>query len=93
MAPAAQRFRRQHGRHIFDIGNYVEKTGGTVIGSRIKLLGVLYSGPVLTQENEIKVVTIPTAQVPVALSKSMVNLGFVIKAQQLKAFDKVFADN
>ena len=31
---------------LYNIGNYVKKGGGTVIGSRFFLLGILYAGPV-----------------------------------------------
>ncbi len=75
---------------LWDNGPYRKKTGEIVMGGyRIKLLGVLYAGPVQTTQGEIQIVTIPTKQVPVALTKNPVNLGFVIKAKKIKEFDTV----
>lgn len=74
---------------LFDNGNYVDKRGNTVIGRRIKLLGVLYAGPVHTATGEIKAVTIPTKDVTMSFSKIPSNLGFVIKATRLLDFDEV----
>lgn len=76
---------------LFDNGNYVDKRGNTIMGqSRIKLLGVLYAGPMHTTAGEIKAVTIPTKEVSVAYSRIPTNLGFVIKATRLLEFDGVF---
>ncbi len=75
---------------LFDNGNYVDKRGNTIMGqSRIKLLGVLYAGPMHTATGEIKAVTIPTKEVSIALSRIPTNLGFVIKATRLLEFDRV----
>lgn len=75
---------------LWDNGPYMKKTGETVMGGyRIKLLGVLYAGPVQTMQGEIQIVTIPTKQVPMALTKAPVNLGFVIKAKKIQEFDPV----
>ena len=58
-----------------------------VMGSRIKLLGVLYAGPQHTIHGDIKVVTVPTLQKPVSVAAIPINLGVVIKAEQLNAFE------
>ena len=77
---------------LWDNGPYMKKTGETVMGGyRIKLLGILYAGPMQTTTGEIQVVTIPTKQVSVALSRTPVNLGFVIKAKKIQDFDSVLA--
>ncbi len=58
--------------------------------SRIKLLGVLYAGPQHTVEGEVKIVNVPTQQKAVSLGIPN-NLGIVIKAEQLHAFEGLFS--
>jgi hypothetical protein len=57
------------------------------MGSRIKLLGILYAGPQYTVHGEIKIVTVPTQQKPISVANIPNNLGIVIKAEQLNAFE------
>ena len=59
-------------------------------GTRIKLLGILWGGPQYTAEGEIRVVPVPSAMQPVALSRIPNNLGYCIKAEQLLEFEKHF---
>ena len=58
--------------------------------SRTKLLGVLYAGPQHTVEGEIKIVVVPTQQKAVPVSSIPNNLGIIIKAEQLHAFEGMF---
>lgn len=76
---------------LFDIGSYQDRNGNVFGGSRIKLLGVLYAGPVHTITGEVKVVEVPTNQAPIAVAGIPNNLGIVIKAEQLLAFEGVFS--
>jgi len=71
---------------LYNLGSYESRQGGTVIGTRISLLGILYAGPKYTIEGEIKVVPIPTQMTPVPVSNIPINLGFVIKAKKLLDF-------
>ena len=76
---------------LFNQGGYSTKSGGMVIGpSRVKLLGVLYAGPQHTVSGEIRVVQVPTQNVPVPVSTIPNNLGMVIKASQPEAFETIF---
>lgn len=76
---------------LFNQGGYATKSGGLVIGpSRVKLLGVLYAGTQHTVSGEIKVVQVPTQKAAVSISSIPNNLGIVIKASQLAAFDRIF---
>lgn len=76
---------------LYNIGGYSTKSGGMVIGSsRLKLLGILYAGPQHTVSGEIRVIQVPTQNVPVSISTIPNNLGMVIKASQLEAFEKIF---
>jgi hypothetical protein len=74
---------------LYNLGSYASRQGGTVIGTRIFLLGVLYAGPQYTVEGEIKVVPIPTQMTPIPTSKIPINLGVVIKAKKLLDFKPI----
>ena len=74
---------------LYNVGSYAVKSGATVIGSRIKLLGVLYAGPQHTATGEIQIVNVPTQQRAIAFSRIPNNLGLVIKSQRLLDFDSV----
>ena len=58
-------------------------------GTRLKLLGILYAGPVREQEGRIKVVPIPTTNVPVPVMPTMINLGFAVRAEKLLDFEPI----
>lgn len=75
---------------LHNIGNFVDKSGGTIIGTRFKFLGILHAGPQYTSNGEIKVAEVPTKQMPVVTTKIPTNLGLVIKSNALLAFDDVF---
>ena len=74
---------------LFNVGNYVAKTGGTVIGSRFYFLGILYAGPQYTTTGEIKVIDIPTKTEAISLSNIPTNLGYVIKSKKLFDFEVI----
>ena len=67
------------------------KSGATVIGTRLKLLGVLYAGPQHTATGDLEIVNVPTQQRVVAFSRIPNNLGCVIKAKKLLDFEKILA--
>jgi len=76
---------------LYNQVGYATKSGGMTIGpGRLKLLGILYAGPQHTVSGEIKIVTIPTQNVPVAISSIPNNLGIVIKATKLEDFEQFF---
>jgi hypothetical protein len=76
---------------LFNQLGYATKTKGMLIGpSRVKLLGVLYAGPQYTVTGEIKVVDVPTRNVPVSISAIPNNLGVVIRATKLQGFESCF---
>ena len=74
---------------LYNMGNYASRDGGTVIGTRIALLGILYAGPQFSVEGEIKVLPIPTQMKPVPISRIPINLGIVIKAKQILGFKPI----
>lgn len=65
---------------LYNPGIYADKSGGTVVGTRLLFLGIVASVFFKKDINEIRILSIPTADVPVAISKQMVDLGVVFKA-------------
>lgn len=75
---------------LYNESGYLKRDGSIMMtGPRLRLLGILYGGPQLTVDGQIIVADVPTAQVPVALSRVPINLGYVIKAEKLLEFDGV----
>ena len=74
---------------LANFGNYSDRSGNLVMGTRIKLLGVLYAGPQHTANGDIVLVPIPTQNKPVTLTSIPNNLGYVIKATELDEIEKL----
>lgn len=71
---------------LHNTGSYSnKKSGGLMLGHRLMFLGVLYSGPVYTQDGKIVIRTIPTRDEPVPQINLMMNLGYIVKARELAA--------
>jgi Trypsin-like peptidase domain len=70
---------------IYNNGTIPDKKGNVAIGQRLYLLGVLFSGPVITTDGKIIIRDIPTSAEPVAQVNMMMNLGYIIKSQELDA--------
>ncbi|HDF2364423.1 TPA: trypsin-like peptidase domain-containing protein [Morganella morganii] len=68
--------------YIYDDGIYMDGDRAT-IGERIVLLGILYAGPTVTAEGEIRAIEIPTDYKHMAYTELMMNLGYIIKAEEL----------
>jgi hypothetical protein len=75
--------------YLFNTGTYASRDGGTVIGNRTKLLGILYGGPQFTAEGEIQIVNVPTHHKAVAMSRIPTNLGVCIKSARLLEFEPI----
>lgn len=75
---------------LFNVGGYAQKSGGMALGTRVKLLGILYAGPQHTVEGEIRIVKVPTLERPVSVSSIPNNLGIVVKARKPQAFEDFF---
>jgi hypothetical protein len=75
---------------LFDVGSYQTRKGTFMGSGRVKLLGILYAGPQHTVEGEIKIVLVPTQQKAVWVTGIPNNLGIIIKAEQLNAFEGMF---
>lgn len=66
---------------LMNQGMYTDKTGGTVIGSRLLFVGVIAAVFFRTQFNQIISVPIPTQVQPMAQQQEMIDLGIVFKAR------------
>ena len=75
---------------LYNAGSYGEKGGGLVIGSRLKLLGVLYAGPQATVEGEIVIRPAPTQHGPLVEMSIPNNLGVVLKAARILELSTLF---
>ena len=75
---------------LIDIGQVFTKKGVNIGTSRIKLLGVLYAGPVLSADGSIEIIPGPTLNTIRTRTEIPINLGYVIKADKLREFDAVF---
>lgn len=73
---------------LCNVGGYNDKNGSLILGgTRLFLLGILYAGPQLTVEGDIKVVTIPNVQhKALVVSQIPNNLGCVIKSSRILDF-------
>lgn len=71
---------------LFEIGSYRTRTA-LVMGSRIKLLGVLYAGPQHTVQGDVLIVPVATQEKAIAVAGIPNNLGIIIKSEQLLAFE------
>jgi hypothetical protein len=68
---------------IYNNGMYAEKGGGTVVGSRLFFLGILYAGPMMAVDGSIVAKDIPTSVRDIPTVNVMINLGYIIKARQI----------
>lgn len=76
---------------IFNQNGYQDKKGNVFMGtSRILLMGVLYAGPQYTTTGEIKILTIPTKQIPIPISRIPNNLGMIIKSERIMELENLF---
>lgn len=66
---------------ILNEGIYATQKG-TVVGSRVLLLGVLFAGPQFTADGTIQIVDIPTAT-PIARTSIPSHLGYYVKASEI----------
>ena len=66
---------------ILNIGMYTNKDGTTNVSSRLLFLGTVASVFFKQDVNEIKMITQPVVDRPVAISKQMIDLGIVFKAE------------
>lgn len=75
---------------IMNENGYSDKNGTTYLGAqRLIFLGVLYAGPTVNLNGEIIVVDVPTQQKAFSQMRTMINLGYYIKAHELREFKTI----
>ncbi|WP_418298464.1 S1 family peptidase [Microbulbifer sp. SA54] len=75
--------------YLANFGSYADRNGNLNMGTRIKLLGVLYAGPQHTASGEIVLTPVPTQNKPMSFTSMPNNLGYVIKATELAALESI----
>jgi len=70
---------------LYNVGMYAEKSGGTIVGSRLFFLGAVASVFFQQDANEIRILSVPTVDIPIAMSRQMIDLGIVFKASTIVA--------
>ncbi|WP_444935251.1 serine protease [Microbulbifer sp. JMSA004] len=75
--------------YLANFGNYTDRNGNLVVGSRIKLLGILFAGPQHTASGEIVLTPVPTQNKPMSFTSMPNNLGYVIKATELDTIESI----
>lgn len=75
--------------YLANFGSYADRNGNLVMGTRIKLLGILYAGPQHTASGEIVLSPVPTQNKPMSLTSMPNNLGYVIKATVLDDIEAI----
>ncbi|PVX84363.1 S1 family peptidase [Paraburkholderia unamae] len=68
---------------LFEDGMYRSGADGYTPGTRAKLIGVLFAGPLFTQQGRFEQRVIPTAVGTVPIVDAMMNLGYVVHADTL----------
>jgi len=68
---------------LYNIGMYAQKSGGTVVGSRLLFLGIVAEVFYQQETNEIQIPYSATAKKPVAKSRQMIDLGIVYRASAI----------
>ena len=76
---------------LYNFGNFSDRNGNMIIGTRIKLLGILYAGPQHTAAGDIVIANVPTASKPIAISRIPNNLGIIIKSERLRDFEPILS--
>jgi hypothetical protein len=64
---------------LYNAGSYADKKGNLIVGSRLLFLGIISEAFYRQDENEIRLVSAPSVDRPVAVSKQMIDLGVVFK--------------
>ncbi|MGM3214914.1 hypothetical protein ACSQ5K_04610 [Pseudomonas sp. PhalM4] len=70
--------------YLANTGGYSTREGSVIMGNRLHLLGFLWGGPERKVTGEIVALPAPMNLIPVPVTQIPINLGFVIKATQLK---------
>jgi hypothetical protein len=73
---------------IYNQGLY-PTDGGMALGNRLLLIGILYAVHLHTAQGEIKIVTVPTGNAPMAFSQIPNNLGICVRSTRILDFQDI----
>ena len=80
--------------YILDEGSYQDKHGSMTVGlSRIIFLGVLFAGPQYAADGKFEIRDVPTQTILRTQTDLMINLGYYVRANELKVFQKMIESN
>lgn len=69
---------------IYYAGGYPDKEGNLYVGNRVHFLGIIAQVYKRLEQGRIRIVSIPTQQLPIAEVDQMIDLGIVFKAETIK---------
>lgn len=80
--------------YILNENGYTDKKGNHYLGSsRVILIGILFAGPQYNAQGDLVITTIPTQQNIQTSTPIMTNLGYYVKATELKEFEDYILKN
>ncbi|MQC06419.1 S1 family peptidase [Morganella morganii] len=77
--------------YVYNEGVYMDG-GDAKVGKQLILLGILFAGPQLSASGDIQIVEVPTDYKYMVSTNLMMNLGVVIKADELFVIKKMIID-
>jgi hypothetical protein len=75
--------------YLFNQGAFAKQDGSLHLGSRTSLLGIVYAVYEHTISGEIVLKPVPTATLPIPVSKTPNNIGLCIKSSRLVEFEAI----
>jgi len=79
---------------LLNLGGYTDNKGIYHLGKhRLYLLGLLYAGPQYNAQGEITIAPIPTTNKPISQTKIPMNLGYIIKSNNLLIWEEYVRGN
>jgi hypothetical protein len=77
---------------LYSNGTYPGKDGIIHVGTRVMFLGILWGGPTMSVDGEIKIVPAPLGMIPVPAIRLMINLGYCFHARCFADLDQIMRD-
>jgi hypothetical protein len=78
---------------LYNQGTWATRSGGTSIGTRVQLLGIVYGVAMHTTTGEIRLLPAPTQMRPMVLSAIPNNVGACIKSSRILEFEPLLVQH
>lgn len=75
---------------LCNVGSYSIKGKGLNVGSRIFFLGLIASGFIRNEINNIQIIDVPTGNIPIVKTQQMIDLGIVYKSIEINNMIELF---